>query len=107
MRRDAKDWELEQDRSYLRIQADLESANDERRALSHQLWIAKGDIDALSKINDELQSQLTAIKDREEKNKDEHEKYKDKIHELEYQREKLRLKEETFQRQLSKSESEF
>lgn len=52
--KDAWSKELDKQESVLWLQADIESLTDENWKLTQNLRIAKSDINALNKINDEL-----------------------------------------------------
>lgn len=52
--RDARSKELEKQQSVLRLQADIDGLSEETRKLNNHLRIAKADINALQKVNDDL-----------------------------------------------------
>lgn len=90
----------------MRLESELERAKTECRRINKHLKEKSAELNEIIKLNNDYQTQIQELRDKEYNAGDIGRDYKEKLEKLKFEQEKMKMKEENYIRQIQKLESD-
>ena len=101
-----KDKESHCQDTVMRLESDLDQAKTECRRLNKAIKDRNSEFNDIIKINNELQTQIQELREKEGNVNDESRAYKEKFEKLKFEKEKMKMQEDNYIRQIQKLETD-